>query len=70
MKKLSTLIYFVNKFQTKGSSRHEVENVIENSLTLMAVEPSERSIKNILDFACSYEVIETRETGYVELNLN
>jgi len=70
MKKLFTLIYFVNKFQTKGSSRHEVENVIENSLALMAFEPSERSIKNILDFACSYEVIETRETGYVELNLN
>lgn len=70
MKKHSTLIYFVNKFQIKGSSHHEVENVIENKLTKMELEPSERSIENILNFAQSYEVLKTESTGHVEMILN
>ena len=32
--------------------------------------PSECIITNILNFARSYEVLETQKTGYVELNLN
>jgi hypothetical protein len=32
--------------------------------------PSDHTIANILNFARSYEVIETRKTGYVEINLN
>jgi hypothetical protein len=70
MKKHSTLIYFVNKFQAKGSSPRENESVIESSLTEMDIEPSESSIKNILDFAQSYEVLKTESTGHVEMILN
>ena len=70
MKKHSTLIFFVNKFQAKGLSPRENENVIEDSLTGMDFEPSERSIKNILDFAQSYEVLKTESAGQVEMILN
>ena len=70
MKKHSTLIYLVNNFQTDGATQIGVDDVIENKLTAMDFEPSERSIKNILDFARSYEVLETESTGYVEMILN
>ncbi len=70
MKKHSTLIYFVNNFQANLSASNEVDQVIENSLSKMDFEPSERSIKNILDFARSYDVLETQNTGHVEMILN
>ena len=70
MKKHSTLIYLVNNFQTEETTQNRVDDVIENSLTTMEFEPSERSIENILNFARSYEVLETDSTGYVEMNLN
>ena len=70
MKKHSTLIFFVNKFQAKDLSPRESENAIEKSLTEMDFEPSERSIKNILDFAQSYEVLKTESAGQVEMILN
>jgi len=69
MKKNSTLIYFVNNFQTEKKTQNRVDDVIENWLTEMEQEPSERSIENILNFARSYEVLET-DSGYVEMNLN
>lgn len=69
MKKNSTLIYFVNKFEVE-LSQSKVDEVIENSLTKMVSEPSERSIGNILDFARSYEVLKTESTGHVEMILN
>ncbi len=69
MKKHSTLIYLVNNFQVKSTQRKVVE-VNENSLTAMEFEPSERSIKNILNFARSYEVLVTESTGHVEMILN
>ena len=50
-----------------------VENGFENSLTKMVsteIEPSEQSIENILNFALSYEVLETQNAGYVEMILN
>ena len=70
MKKHSTLIYLVNNFQAEEAAPNRVDYVIENSLTTMEFEPSERSIENILNFARSYEVLETDSTGYVEMNLN
>lgn len=70
MKKHSTLIYFVNNFQTEGLALNEVDHVIENSLTVMDFEPSKRSIENIMNFARSYEVLESKNTGHVEMNLN
>ena len=70
MKKHSTLIYLVNNFQTEEATQNRVDEVIENQLTAMEFEPSERSIENILNFARSYDVLESESTGYVEMNLN
>ena len=73
MRNYSTLIYFVNNFQADLNSSKIVENGFENSLTKMVsteIEPSEQSIENILNFARSYEVLETQNAGYVEMILN
>lgn len=70
MKKHSTLIYLVNNFQTEEAAQNRVDDVIGNELTAMEFNPSERSIENILNFARSYEVLETESTGYVEMILN
>ncbi len=70
MKKHSTLIYLVNNFQTEESTTNGADDVIGNQLTAMDFEPSERSIENIMNFARSYEVLETKSTGYAEMILN
>ena len=64
------LIYFVNNFQDDLHTTERVSGNVEDSLAKMDFEPSERSIKNILDFAKSYDTMETESTGYVEMNLN
>ena len=71
MKKNSTLIYFVNNFKSEKKTCKKVENKSNFALLAkMDFEPSERSIENILNFARSYEVLETESSGYVEMNLN
>ena len=73
MRNYSTLIYFVNNFQSDLNTTKTVESRFENSLTKMVFAetlPSEQSIENILNFALSYEVLETENAGYVEMNLN
>jgi hypothetical protein len=75
MRNSSTLIYFVNSFQSESESNHVnlVETRINRFLETTPVAdktPSERSIENILNFARSYEVLETESAGYVEMNLN
>lgn len=56
----STLFYFVNNIQNK----------FEKETKKMDYEPSSRAIKNILDFAQSYDTVKTESTGYVEMILN
>lgn len=70
MKKHSTLIYLFNKYQAKGLASNKVENVIDQALNEMDFEPSEQSMKNILDFASSYAVLETESAGQIEMILN
>jgi hypothetical protein len=73
MRNYSTLIYFVNSFQSESTQVNLVETDINNFLEATPMEnemPSERSIENILNFARSYEVFETENAGYVEMNLN
>ena len=71
----STLIYLVNNFHPEFESfllNTECEP-FESNLAVMdntEILPSERTIENILNFARSYEVLETEEAGYVEMNLN
>lgn len=74
MKKNSTLIYFVNRFNF-DSELNEFGSQSQVNGTLAKMEndkemPSDRIIQNILNFARSYEVLETKETGYVEMILN
>lgn len=75
MRNYSTLIYFVNSFQSESDSN--LVNLVETSVNRFLATtpvadktPSERSIGNILNFARSYEVLETENAGYVEMNLN
>ena len=73
MRNYSTLIYFVNSFQSESNQVNLVEAVINSFLATTPVAdktPSERSIENILNFARSYEVLETENAGYMEMNLN
>ena len=75
MKKNSTLIYFVKRFNSDSESFlfDPDDHQFERTLTRMENDekmPSDRIIQNILDFARSYEVLETEETGYVEMILN
>ena len=75
MRNYSTLIYFVNSFQSESDSNQV--NLIEADINnYLATDPraekvpSEQAIENILNFARSYEVCKTKNAGYVELNLN
>ena len=70
MQDYSTLIYFVNNYQKDLHSAKQLDEQMNETLTKMDFEPSEQSVKNILDFAKSYDVLETESTGYVEMNLN
>ncbi len=74
MKKKSTLIYFVKQFNSDSESiLFGTDDQFERDLAWMEQSeklPSDRTIQNILDFARSYEVVETEETGYVEMILN
>jgi len=64
-------MYFINFFRAY-SNRNDIENRNNdlNTTTAKRMEPSEESVKNILDFARSYDVLETKATGYVEMILN
>lgn len=57
----STLFYCVNKIQN---------NPVKETSQKMDYGPSGQTIKNILDFARSYDTVETESTGYVEMILN
>ena len=75
MRKNSTLIYFVKRFNSDSESFlfDPDDHQFERTLARMEKDekmPSDRTIKNILNFARSYEVIKTKETGYVEMILN
>lgn len=75
MRKSSTLVYFVNSFNSKSSSHQSdlIEKSINEFLTSeseTSVVPSGKSIENILNFARSYDVCKTESAGFVEMNLN
>jgi hypothetical protein len=76
MSKLSTLNYLINSYQA-GKKEVELfqfsENNSETCITdvdQIGFEPSPKSIAAILNFASQYEVLQSRETGNIELNLN
>lgn len=76
MSKFSTLNYLFNSYQ---AGKREVENLNfsilktgneEQVLRIDESEPSKVCIDAILAFASQYEVLESKKTGNIELNLN
>ena len=75
MRSNSTLVYFINYFQNDLNKIHldNSDGEIESILTVMenaGIAPSNQCVDKILDFARSYEVLETENAGYVEMMLN
>ena len=71
MKKWSTLIFIVKKF-TAAEGRLSL-NSSRNFLTESdeaPFSPSARSVRRIMDFARSYEVMDSRSTGQIEMVIN
>ena len=73
MMKNSTL-FIVKKFNYQSVERPEVGKTKADSdlieMESAVAEPSARTIRNIMDFARSYNVCETKTTGHVEMILN
>jgi hypothetical protein len=71
MKKWSTLIFIVKKFTAA-----EGPLSLKNSRNLLTesdeapYSPSAGSIRRIMDFARSYEVMDSRSTGQIEMVIN
>ena len=71
MNKDSTLIFYVSSFQADiVDNDEECLNTSSTKMEKPKVGPSEQSIDNIMNFARSYEALETEETGHVEMILN
>ena len=76
MSKLSTLNFLVNSYYA-GTKEVEIlqyagypSDIFDASSELDKFEPSQSSIDAILNFASQYEVVNSRSTGNIELNLN
>lgn len=71
MKKWSTLIFIVKKIA--GNSPDFYEDDTANFLTETdetIFSPSAGSIRRIMDFASSYEVLDSKSTGDIEMIIN
>ena len=72
MRNNSTLTYLISNYKP-ADQNNEVNAEMEELLITMDSEdfsPSQRSIDNILNFARSYDVMESENTGVIEMNLN
>lgn len=71
MQKFSTLIYCINRIQSEVdySSGPKPEKKVD-LFEAKKMGPSEKSIRNILNFARSYDVLETESAGSIEMILN
>jgi len=75
MIKNSTLTYWIKKYSSVDEIEQELTlgSELEDLLIEMDCEdftPSKESINTILNFAASYEVLETESAGLTEMNLN
>ena len=71
MSKLSTLNYLISSYY-EGKKEIEILNLNnpDSSLHQLEFEPSSESINAILNFASQYDVLKSKKTGNIELNLN
>ncbi len=72
MQKFSTLMYCIKTFECESEpvEAADAETDFDTMEANHLKGPSEASIKNILDYARSYDVLETESTGFVEMILN
>lgn len=72
MKKWFTLIYIVKKVVKQKTDADD--QLLQNFLTITEEEapfsPSADSLRKIMNFANSYEVLNSNSTGHIELNTN
>ncbi|MFW6370824.1 MAG: hypothetical protein ACOC10_06420 [Bacteroidota bacterium] len=69
MKKWSTLIFIVKKYtgpQSQGCDLNYRDS-LASSDDNERFSPSDRSVKNIMDFARSYDVMESDSAGPIEI---
>jgi hypothetical protein len=76
MNKFFTLNYLINSYKS-GQAECKLyqypaadfdESILDRNI--VEVEPLQSSIDAILDYASQYEVVESEQTGKIELNLN
>ncbi len=75
MRNISTLTYLIKKYYPAEEPKQELilGQGLDKELIEMDCEefsPSEKSVKNILGFAASYDVMESENAGLIEMNLN
>lgn len=75
MSKFSTLNYLINSYcngkkEVESLQVDEIDFDEAMEISVMGYEPSQKSIDAILSFASQYEVLKSRKTGNIELNLN
>ncbi len=75
MMKSSTLTYLFNSYNiipenTSGDNLDACFEELIVDINIDSIEPSEMSVKNVLNFARSYDVEESKLTGYIEMILN
>jgi|WetSurMetagenome_2_1015567.scaffolds.fasta_scaffold205353_1 hypothetical protein len=72
MRNYSTLNSLINKFD-QDAENFELDAETEELLISMDIEdfmPQQSSVNNILNFARSFEVLESNIAGMIEMNLN
>lgn len=73
MNKFSTLNYLINSYHA-GKIEVELFQCNFNPAPIerdeLSYEPSFNCIRSILNFASQYEVVKSKNTGNIELNLN
>lgn len=70
MRKISTLNYIIKTYQNNEKKEDFLSNDIFNCFNEESYEPSLQSVNSILDFARSYQVLNSANAGIIELNLN
>lgn len=70
MRKISTLTYIIKTYQNEIKKEEFFSEEIFNSFNDEIYEPAPESIDAIMNFARSYDVMETKSTGNIELSLN
>ena len=70
MRKISTLNYIIKTYQNDTKKEEFLSEEIFNSFNDDMYKPASESIDAILNFVRSYNVMETKSTGNIELSLN